>query len=700
MIILNGRDIVILGVDLMPMSSPESSAQPKYSIAIFSNGKIISRMEEVSKRRLLNLIWKIKPNFLAIDNIYELAPTIGKLLKFISMLPSNVKLVQVTGSPKTGFKSLSQLAYQHRLISHSQKLSPMQSAEVAARLASKGIGFIVSPSKGEVRIIVCRRRRPGEGGMSEDRFKRKIRTSILRVAREIKCILDSNEFDYDIFFRKSRYGLENCLFIVYASYDLVRQLVKNVKEGDVQVKVMLKPSSKLSFTPLSGEYSIDTSFREYLIVGVDPGMVTGVAVLNVYGELITVFSKRHLSRGDLISILMEYGNPILIASDVHPPPSFIEKLASMLHASIYTPLRNLTFEEKQEILKKYFDEFKPNINVSLDSHKRDALAAAIKAFMHYRNKFEQAEAHARELGAKISFRKLRALIVQGHSIRNAIEILRSEGLKEVKEIPIKYETVKPERKVDKKIICELREKLKIERQKVQSLISQRDQLLTKIKELENKIRELEDVIRFLQSEIAIKLRKEREIVSLKSRITSLKTSIDKLSREKNELEKKINNWKKVIYKLVRGEIIVLKPIKNLTKDDVLKGISLMNISKDDAVYVKDLSTADTTAIKKLSQIKIKCIIGKSEPPLHVKHLLKKYAIPFINQNELEIVWIDDLPFADLQLLNRISREIKERLTHIIEEEERARIQELFMKYRKERIEELKRSQSHLEELIE
>ena len=156
----------------------------------------------------------------------------------------------------------------------------------------------------------------------------------------------------------------------------------------------------------------------------------------------------------------------------------------------------------------------------------------------------------------------------------------------------------------------------------------------------------------------------------------------------------------MIYKLVRGEIIVLKPIKNLTKDDVLKGISLMNISKDDAVYVKDLSTADITAIKKLSQIKIKCIIGKSEPPLHVKHLLKKYAIPFINQNELEIVWIDDLPFADLQLLNRISREIKERLTHIIEEEERARIQELFMKYRKERIEELKRSQSHLEELIE
>ncbi|RLE52050.1 MAG: hypothetical protein DRJ20_00920, partial [Candidatus Methanomethylicota archaeon] len=663
---------LFMGIDLMSMSSPAGVRQPRYAVVIVkSDGEVVDRLEDVTRRRLVRLVWKFKPKVLAVDNVFELASSPRKLLKFMSLLPSHVRLVQVTGSPPAGFTPLSSLAQMHGL-SVGGKLSPVQAAEVSARLAIRGVGYVACPVKGETRIVVCRQRVPGEGGMSEDRFERKIRTSVLRVAREIREVLDSKGFDYDLYVRKGKHGFDSCLFIVYAPRESLRGLVKPMKSGDVRVVVKRELSRKLTFMPLSGEKSSPSPVKDYLIVGVDPGVVTGVAAINLFGRLILLMSKRHLSRSQLVSTLMEYGYPILIASDVNPPPSFVEKLASMLSAQVFYPSHSLTVSEKQEILKRYFDEFKLQFTRSLDSHKRDALAAALKAYMNFRNKFEQAEAHAREAGAAIPSKELRALIIKGYSISDAIEKLKPKV--EEPPTPAKVEVKPP---VERGEIQELREKLKAERRRVQALLAQRDQLTSRIEDLERKVWELERTIESLQVEMTMKIKKEREIAALESRINKLTSMLSSVSRERDELGRKLREWKQIFIKLLRGELIALKPFKNLTKDDAFKSLKIHNVQKGDAIYVHDLSFADLEVVKELSRIGVKCIVGCRSPPPHVLDVLEENVIPFILGEEVKLVWIDEHPLADKKLLEDLAGELKNRLMRIAEEREESRIRALF-----------------------
>ncbi|RLE48237.1 MAG: hypothetical protein DRJ18_02340 [Candidatus Methanomethylicota archaeon] len=674
---------LVMGIDLMAMCSPSGLRQPRYAVVVIrGDGEVVERHEDVSRRRLVKLVWKFKPKILAVDNVFELASSPSKLVKFLSLLPAEVKLVQVTGSPLYGFKPLKYLARAHGLFAGG-KLSPVKAAELSARLALRGVGYVACLVKGETRIVVCRRRVPGEGGMSEDRFERKIRTSVLRVAREIKESLDSHGFDYDLFVRKGKHGFDSCLFIVYAPRDELKGVVKSMKSSDVRVLVKREPSRKLTFAPISGEEPLGSSARDYLIVGVDPGVVTGVAAINLFGRLVLLMSKRHLSRSQLISALMEHGHPILIATDVNPPPSFVEKLASMLRAPTFYPPQSLTVSEKQEIIKRYFDEFKLDVRGSLDSHKRDALAAALKAFMNFRNKFEQAEAHAREAGAAVSSKELRALIIKGYSIRDAIEKLTP---KVEEPPPPKVEVKQP---VERDEVRELKEKLKAERRRVKALLAQREQLASRIEELEKKVRELERTIELLQVEMTMKIKKEREVAALESRISQLTSMLNEVGRKRDELERKLSEWRGAFNKLLRGELIPLKPFRNLSKDDALKSLKCLNVRKGDAIYVHDLSLADPEAVKELSKIGVKCIVGSRRPPAHVLNLLEENVIPFISADEVELTWIDEHPLADRILLDKLASEIKAKLMRMAEDRETSRIKSLFEEYRRERLESLK-----------
>jgi hypothetical protein len=79
-----------------------------------------------------------KPNYLAIDNVYELATNIGGLRNFFSKLPAETRVIQVTGfQEETG--SLQQKASKQGLALPS-KTSPLEESEACARLAEKGVG--------------------------------------------------------------------------------------------------------------------------------------------------------------------------------------------------------------------------------------------------------------------------------------------------------------------------------------------------------------------------------------------------------------------------------------------------------------------------------------------------------------------------------------------------------------------------------
>ena len=72
----------ILGLDILPGSSPSSSEEPSYAVVILENEKVIYSRHNLSRRSLIKLINETKPDIVAVDNISELFRNKLDLKKF------------------------------------------------------------------------------------------------------------------------------------------------------------------------------------------------------------------------------------------------------------------------------------------------------------------------------------------------------------------------------------------------------------------------------------------------------------------------------------------------------------------------------------------------------------------------------------------------------------------------------------------
>lgn len=117
----------------------------------------------------------------------------------------------------------------------------------------------------------------------------------------------------------------------------------------------------------------EACFKErVLIVGLDPGLITGIAALDLDGNVLSLSSERELGEGELIQKLLELGKPLIIACDVSPTPKLVEKLCMSLGCKHWSP-KKLGVEEKNKLVG-------PLLKLVADKHQRDALAAACMAY--------------------------------------------------------------------------------------------------------------------------------------------------------------------------------------------------------------------------------------------------------------------------------------------------------------------------------
>lgn len=72
-------------------------------------------------------------------------------------------------------------------------------------------------------------------------------------------------------------------------------------------------------------------------MGVDPGNTVGIAILGTKGNAINITSIREAKRSDLIRHIINFGKPVIIASDVNPLPKAIYRLAAALGSKTYYP---------------------------------------------------------------------------------------------------------------------------------------------------------------------------------------------------------------------------------------------------------------------------------------------------------------------------------------------------------------------------
>ena len=138
-----------------------------------------------------------------------------------------------------------------------------------------------------------------------------------------------------------------------------------------------------------------------LIVGIDPGTTTGVAVFDLSGNLILIKSGKNLSRSDVSRIISDVGNPIIISSDINPLPRSVEKVATTFSARLIEPGETFSRKEKHETARDYM---KARGKAWQNRHERDALVSGIYAYKQVRQMVQKVDSRLRK--ARITDRSL------------------------------------------------------------------------------------------------------------------------------------------------------------------------------------------------------------------------------------------------------------------------------------------------------
>ncbi|MDP2846532.1 MAG: DUF460 domain-containing protein, partial [Candidatus Methanoperedens sp.] len=487
---------VIFGIDIAK-GSVRAKEKPGYAVVILKGGEAVHH-RMVSMHKFLRLVWQEKPALIAVDNIFELASDKHELASILSKLPANTKLVQVTGGEK--LMPLVKLAKQQGIFF--DRFDPNAEALACARLAQMGIGYEVSAFEDKTIIKVSRARSPGRGGWSQNRYRRKMHGYVRQKAREIEDYLDEQSktkgFTYTQNITERFGGYSKSEFFVDAPRSQVH--IGSGKYGDVQVNVKSIERDALAFKPLK------TRKRDYIIVGIDPGTTTAIAVLTLEGELRMLHSSRTISIPDVIEMIAEQGRPLIIASDVFPTPNAVEKIRRAFNAVSGSPDVILAAGDKIEFATPYGYS---------NNHERDAIAAAASFYRKNKNKFEQIK---KKIPHGVNAEEVIAQVVRGKSTDAAISELTKTEITEPRIEPSFGKTGED--------VLRLREMLRKHEEITGEMKKYQDELRAEVDLKEEKLKKLEEFIekqrtwayKQLKKEKMIQIR-DKEIARLQKRVS-------------------------------------------------------------------------------------------------------------------------------------------------------------------------------------
>jgi len=511
----------------------------RFSYAVFNNGDIIER-GTVDPQDLIRIVKRIRPSAIAVDNIGEVMELSPGIIKRLGRLPFNVYLVQVTRVSPDTEESMEVLVNKYFGLSIG-KLDPDTTAEYLARLCSMGVGSIVKVYEPETRIVIKASISTTPGGMSRNRFERNIAHRIRYLAKEIKERLEKGGIDYDMFIAPESEGLRSVVFIAYADRTTIRSIIKPRRSMDVKVIVESVPSDSIKFASLTETEAVEVGGAikdRKLIVGIDPGIVTGLAILDMNGNVLTLHSGKNLSRRHVLRIVYQYGTPILVAVDTAKPSDYAKKLAAMIGAVLYYPDKDLSISEKSEIAVKVSRE--QGIVVK-DPHMRDALAAAYKSFMQLKPKLDRVEDEVRRSIARV-IDEAKALVIKGMPIKQAVD----EASRKIE--------VQPQQEV--KVVQQ--ERCECECDRIRSEYEGMIRALNAEVERLNKLyMETKEKVEELLSNYDLEARKDQLVRALSARVEILEGDVEKYRRKVMELEDSLRRFVEDFVDYIRGSKYVL-----------------------------------------------------------------------------------------------------------------------------------------------
>ena len=647
-------DTLVFGVDIQ--SGDVRGDAPSYALVAF-DGENVDR-DVVSHRKLRRLIEREEPALLATDNMYELAPDKDALVHFLSELPDGTRLVQVTGAERP--EPLSRVASRHG-VPYDKK--PMAEAEAAARLAAGNVGHEVSAFDDTTEVKVSRGRSTGKGGWSEDRFTRRIHGAVRKQSREVESDLDKAGLDYEKDATEKYGGLSNAVFTVEARPEDIP--VSNRRSGDVRVEVERVRKDGIEFEPLAKR-------RDHVLVGIDPGTTTAVAVVDLDGSVLDVLSTRTADTAEVIEWIIERGRPVVIAADVEPMPETVEKIRRSFDAAGWEPASDLPVDEKQHRTR----------DTDYDNdHERDAMAAALYAFDAHEEQFDRIAA---KIPPNVDRGEITARVVSdGETVETALAALSDDEESE-------EETTEHTPR-----------ELTAEEKRIKQLESQVERLEEHVEDLNDTVESKEGRIGQLKGDLEAARSEERKDVRERREVSRLERENSRLERERDERDEKIEALEgklerlKQLWKLdhsnfadvseKKAGLVPVKPIEKFTKDAIATAHESFGLATDDVIFLRDASGAGRSTAERLAEVEPKVVlVGQGGLSDVADEALFRAEIPVGPAEDVTIQEVDELAVTREREVEAVIEEWENRAEERRKEQKAEQLDQLISEHRAER----------------
>ncbi|MDO8841981.1 DUF460 domain-containing protein [Methanocalculus sp.] len=648
----------VYGIDIVRGSVRSQSKRPSFALCRIDGETIVSETE-VSLFRLQRILESEEPDLLAVDSLQEVAADTKELYSFLQALPPKTSLVQVTGGGDHR-ESLAQVAGRYNLTFN--RFDPFAEARTSAQVALLGAGSRVVAFADTCLVTVSRRRSPGKGGWSQNRYTRKIHGSVRTRAREIEMSLVDSGLKYDKKEFLAFGGHSRVLFLIHAPR--IRVPIRNYRGSDVQVSVTQPRLERIQFIP-------QTKKPQYLIVGVDPGTTMAIALLNLDGELVHLSSSRVTSVSEVISEITAHGRPLIVASDKKEMPGTVEKIRRSFNAVPFLPKSDLSLSEKYELAGGIH---------STNDHERDAYAAALVAYRNIKNKFASL---SKRIPSGVALDEVRARVIRGRSLEQALSDLSPSEVSEV--VPVQVETEqypgsRPGRPREQDEMI----------RRLRSLVSE---LYAESQQKDSEITRLRRLLKTERSKKKETIRRDAEVARLLGIINNQKRYLRKEEKRNKGLRRQLDRMKTYADMKFGEDQVPLKVLDSLSRDAIRRFTTEMGAASDDWIYLRKIDGWGKNAIRELADTQIAGVIVPDATVMtpDLLNAFRETGIPLISGTSLGLRLQGSIGFCLRSALEEQYARWQEEQEQYEREKKAASIEDLFRRYRSEREQEVRKS---------
>ena len=391
--------------------------------------------------------------------------------------------------------------------------------------------------------------------------------------------------------------------------------------------------------------------RKYTFVGIDPGTTVGVAIIDLDGKPIEVFSSKNYSFSDVIERIISRGNPLIVASDVTPTPSTVKRISRIFSSPVHELAESLSTEEKVALTKGR--GYKYN-NV----HERDALAACVNAFQRYKKKLSQVH---RKTPPSVDVEEVKVMVIKGVPISDAIDRLiraKEEKKKGTREEKPEQEEKKGGEEGESENELRLRRIMKGKDEKIGMMKELMTALKARLEGKEFEIKNLRSKLDSMRSARRREIEETEEISRRDKEIERLREEVKARTGENAGLRKIIEELKGKKEVKVKGGKRV-KVIRSFSRNAILDTDRKYGLKKGDIVFLEDGSGGGASTAELLASKGVAAVIYGKELSHFAADKFFESGIPAFSTGEIPLLLKEesegegggDFAFVDERLLN-------------------------------------------------